>query len=434
MGHRIAADIVNSDEDDQVDASDSASEHDDGDPGSQRHTARVVVHGTPLRSMRTAVGEEEGYERKTMPIPDIQRFFDRFVGLRYLIAPMPSAHNQPHDFTIDRHDIYDGVRVKWLDGPGLHPSDIRARRFHMCVPKKLARTSPKMVVMRVVMSCNGACCGTIERPAVETAPAYGKSHGLLRSMFNAAREGARRHHLLSEMADDSGAGPELGTNLHDETTSTSPEREPFIVGGGASSPPIPMNPPTQSSDSWFTRYPSLADLSDRPSKGKNKAWRSDPPPDLSASQASVIGDDHVDDDVYELDDSDDATDSDAELAADISTRKSARTKKRTAGAAVASSSKTAEHVRSQPSPKKKKSPCKTLLIVRDIRIVRLAADQVVGGDYSFLGEEEPMHCHHPQAHMASSRSSRRAERITLHAKAASRVCRLRHDGATPQSL
>lgn len=144
-------------------AEDSDSEHDgtlaDDETDDEYQPCRVPnvhVSKEPLRRMRKPLTSEDGYERKELRISHLLRFFAQTVRLLLNILAA-SLTTQDIELKLENHTVYDQVRFKWLDGPGFHPADIRARRVEMKIPHKLARKSPDLRVWRVRYRCNGFC-------------------------------------------------------------------------------------------------------------------------------------------------------------------------------------------------------------------------------------------------------------------------------------
>lgn len=180
-------------------ATDALSDEDSANPEQLKDIGRtpgVEVKSSFLRVKRTSMTPDEGYEKSQKRVNGLIRFFDELV--RSSFWPMIEADLRPHDYNLDSHVIYRGARLHWIDGPGLYPNDIRARRLSVKVPKSLVRSSPDRLIWRVSYSCNGACSGVIEKPSGPTAPALGVRDGLPLVMRKAAGKGAKRYEIRSK--------------------------------------------------------------------------------------------------------------------------------------------------------------------------------------------------------------------------------------------
>jgi hypothetical protein len=64
---------------------------------------------------------------------------------------------QSHDYVISTHKMYKHYEIRWLDKPGLIPSDIRARRFTSSTSFDQPKAHNRKIVWRSVHNCNGSC-------------------------------------------------------------------------------------------------------------------------------------------------------------------------------------------------------------------------------------------------------------------------------------
>ncbi|ORY35080.1 hypothetical protein BCR39DRAFT_556578 [Naematelia encephala] len=109
-------------------------------PSSPAKTPGVEVTGF-LRPLKTIVGDNSGYERREVNMKDLQRVLDRL----------------PHDYNLDTHRLCQHASFEWLDGPGLYPSDVRARRVSINLDPRYNNSPSGKVIWRVIYNCNNLC-------------------------------------------------------------------------------------------------------------------------------------------------------------------------------------------------------------------------------------------------------------------------------------
>ncbi|WWD00042.1 hypothetical protein V866_006950 [Kwoniella sp. B9012] len=114
----------------------------------------LVTTNDFLNPLKNKFEPGDGYETVTKSIDNLPQFFDTLK----------------HDYKIKRHSIGACAHVRWLDPPGLIPSDIRSRRFKIDVRSTYGGSRHQdRVIWRSIFICNGSCCVVDSNPE-ETLP------------------------------------------------------------------------------------------------------------------------------------------------------------------------------------------------------------------------------------------------------------------------
>ena len=109
-----------------------------------------------LRKARWGLDRDEAYRCQAVKVHDLLRFFERLVGNELNQVP-PADARQRHDYNLTLHTLSNHATIEWLDGPGLAPADIRARRLRLHVNSKHLRRSSSRTIWRVIYTCNNSC-------------------------------------------------------------------------------------------------------------------------------------------------------------------------------------------------------------------------------------------------------------------------------------
>ncbi|EIW65834.1 hypothetical protein TREMEDRAFT_66202 [Tremella mesenterica DSM 1558] len=177
--HRLVGNLVDEfggEQDDSDAASDAPS------PQGTYRTPNVRITKDFLRPMKLKLSREDGYIRKEVKISDLIRHFELL----------------PHDYNLRRHSLYREASIKWIDGVGLFPSEIRARRMEISVPKAVVRHSGTRLVWRVVYACNGACETDLDNSARHNVPTLGAQETLDSQLFSFAKRAAKNFNPASK--------------------------------------------------------------------------------------------------------------------------------------------------------------------------------------------------------------------------------------------
>ena len=121
----------------------------------------------PQRGRRYLIGsrrtgeDNSGWVHRTLVKTEdaLVRFFENEVRCTTVacVTLTDIHYNKPNDFLIKRYTKSDAFRQIWMDGPGDHPSDIRARRFIGQMIGQDPRDSGRNLVYRCEFYCNQLC-------------------------------------------------------------------------------------------------------------------------------------------------------------------------------------------------------------------------------------------------------------------------------------
>ena len=174
-------------------------------------TPGVKVTRGFLRETKWRLSTDETYSTETLEVGDLVRFFDQLVRF-YTVLPLvispcgvPLKCPQAHDYNLESHSLSDVASIEWLDGPGLKPSDIRARRIKLRVNETHLQTNPHGKIWRVVYSCNNSCCFASSHTASNVLPALTNTDLLGQQMFAFAQERLRVAQASQPELSESGA-------------------------------------------------------------------------------------------------------------------------------------------------------------------------------------------------------------------------------------
>jgi len=98
------------------------------------------------------------------------------------------------------------LKVDWLDGPGLFPSDIRARRLTLSMDDRYSISHGTRTVWRIVFRCNATC--RVIKAAQDSLPAISSSDPFTQNFFSHMSENRKSSIAQAAQAQDSAADSE----------------------------------------------------------------------------------------------------------------------------------------------------------------------------------------------------------------------------------